>query len=401
MAKMNESFLELKTNYLFAEIANRVRAFEEANPNPELPLIRMGIGDVKLPIPQMILDAGKKSLDELGVAEAFRGYEDSGRGYLFAREAVASYYASFGVEINADDVFISDGAKSDTGNIGDLFSPDSVVIITDPVYPVYDNASIMRGHRVVRSNFVTDELPEKADIIYLCSPNNPTGDAYTFEQLKKWVCYAKKVGAVIIYDSAYEAFIQEPDKCPSSIFEIEGAKECAIEIASLSKNAGFTGIRAGYTIVHKELMLEDAKGEKVSLAELWKKRQASKFNGVNYSAQRMIESALSFEGQQALHENIKYYQENARIIMDALTELGIKFTGGVNSPYVWFKCPNTGDSWEFFDFLLNKVHVVGTPGIGFGANGAGMFRLTAFSTRENTTEAMRRFREKIPTVRNS
>ena len=378
MAKINENFLNLKQNYLFAEISKRVGEFVTANPNA--PLIRMGIGDVTLPLVPAVVEAGKKAFDEMGVKETFRGYEDSGRGYDFLRNAVAGYYKSFGATISADEIFISDGAKSDSGNIGDIFAQDCPVIVVDPAYPVYVDSSIMGGKQVSFADFVGFTAP-KNSLIYLCSPNNPTGDAYTYDQLKQIVDSAIASNAVIIYDAAYEAFITEDDK-PRSIFMVEGARQCAIEVCSLSKTAGFTGTRCGYTVIPQELEYHN----------LWRRRQATKFNGVSYPVQRAAEAVFSPEGQKQIQANLSYYKTNAQIITNTLTELGIEFTGGINSPYVWFKCPNNMDSWDFFDLFLNKANVVGTPGVGFGKNGDGWFRLTAFNTLENTQEAMKRLK---------
>jgi LL-diaminopimelate aminotransferase len=395
MARMNENFLNLKQNYLFIEIGKRVREFIAAN--PDAPLIRMGIGDVTLPLVPAVVEAGKKAFDEMGIAATFRGYEDSGRGYEFLREAVAGYYKNLGVTVTPDEIFISDGAKSDSGNIGDIFAADCTVVVTDPAYPVYADASIMGGRPVRFTDFLgsdlfAEPLPQSASLIYLCSPNNPTGEAYTHEQLKKWVDFALANKAVIIYDAAYEAFVSESDKA-RSIFEVEGARHCAVEIASLSKTAGFTGTRCGYTIVPKELMLTDSKDNETPLLQLWARRQGSKFNGVSYPVQRAAEAVFTERGQIQIRENIAVYRKNAEIMMNTLTELKIPFTGGINSPYVWFDCPHSADSWEFFDLMLSKANTVGTPGVGFGKNGAGKFRLTAFNTYENTKEAMRRLRE--------
>ncbi|MCL2071247.1 MAG: LL-diaminopimelate aminotransferase [Oscillospiraceae bacterium] len=420
MAKMNKSFLNLEENYLFSKISKRVSDFTEKN--PDTPIIRMGIGDVTLPLPAAAVAAGKKAFDEMGVKATFRGYEDSGRGYDFLRIAVANYYKSFGADVPADEIFISDGAKSDSGNIGDIFSDDSIVTITDPAYPVYVDSSIMGGKKVQYANsnekngfaaMPCDIDPggqqgegkggQKPDIIYLCSPNNPTGSAYTFEQLKTWIDYATENRAIIIYDAAYEAFITQPDK-PRSIYQVEGARKCAIEICSLSKTAGFTGTRCGYTVVPKELRLESPEGKEISLFNTWVRRQGSKFNGVSYPVQRAAEAVFSKDGQRQIAENIARYRENATIIANTLTELGIDFTGGINSPYIWFKCPGGINSWDFFDIMLNQANVVGTPGEGFcknklSNNGIDRFRLTAFSTKENTEEAMRRFKKLIETKR--
>ena len=393
-AKINQNFSNLKKNYLFIEIAKRIREFSAANPDKAANLIRMGIGDVTLPLAPAVVEAGKAAFAEMGEKSTFRGYEDSGRGYDFLREAVAEYYKSMSAGVAPDMVFISDGAKSDSGNIGDIFSDDCTVAVTDPAYPVYVDSSIMGGKKVIyadsceRNNFAAmpQDLTEAPDLIYLCSPNNPTGTAYTHAQLKAWVDYAVAYNAVIIYDAAYEAFVTESDKA-RSIFQIDGAEKCAIEIASLSKTAGFTGTRCGYTVISPELNLDG-----VSILELWARRQGTKFNGVSYPVQRAAAAVFSEEGQKQVRANIAVYQSNAKIITDTLTELGIEFTGGVNSPYVWFKCPNNLDSWAFFDLMLSKAGVVGTPGAGFGANGDGYFRLTGFNTAENTTEAMVRLR---------
>lgn len=392
MPSINENFLKLEKNYLFINIAKKVKAFTEAH--PEADIIRMGIGDVTQPIAKCVVEAMKKGADEMGVKETFKGYEDSGAGYDFLKEAVAGYYKSFGVDIPADDIRINDGAKSDCGNIVDIFGDDNVVLITDPAYPVYVDTNLMNGRKVIyadsneENNFAA--MPDenvKCDIIYLCSPNNPTGSVYTKEQLKVWIDYAKKNNAIIIYDSAYEAFITEKD-VPRSIFAVEGAKECAIEMCSLSKTAGFTGTRCGYTVIPKELERDGH-----NIYATWYRRQATKFNGVSWPVQCAAAAVFSEEGQKQIKENISYYQENARIIASALDELGIYYTGGKNSPYIWLKCPNNMGSWEFFDLLLNEANVVGTPGEGFGENGAGYFRLTSFGDRENTIEAVERIKK--------
>ncbi len=394
---MNESFSELKKSYLFIEIGKRVREYIGAHPDNKI--IRMGIGDVTMPLAPVVVEAMKKACDEMGVKETFRGYEDSGMGYDFLREAVAKYYGGFGVEISADEVLISDGAKSDCGNIGDIFSSDNVVLVTDPAYPVYVDSNVMGGRKVIYADSNEENgfaaMPDdsvKADIIYLCSPNNPTGSVYTKEQLAAWVAYAKKNDAVIIFDSAYEAFISD-ETLPRSIFAVEGARECAIEICSLSKTAGFTGTRCGYTVVPKELTLAKANGERISFMQLWCRRQGSKFNGVSYPVQRGAEAVFSPEGIKQTRETISYYMNNAKEMCKTFDELGIKYTGGKNSPYIWFRCPDGMDSWSFFDKLLCEAEVVGTPGQGFGKNGDGWFRLTAFNTYENTVEAMSRFKK--------
>lgn len=397
MPQINENFLKLEKNYLFINIAKKLNAFKEAH--PEADIIKMGIGDVTLPIAKVVVEAMKKGADEMGVKETFKGYEDSGAGYDFLREAVSGYYKSFGVDVPAEDIRINDGAKSDCGNIVDIFGNDNVVLVTDPAYPVYVDTNIMSGRKVIYANSNEENgfaaMPDenvKCDLIYLCSPNNPTGSVYTKEQLKVWIDYAKKNDAVIIYDSAYEAFITE-DNIPRSIFAVEGAKECAIEMCSLSKTAGFTGMRCGYTVVPHELMAKASNGETVSLAQLWGRREGSKFNGVSYPVQCAAAAVFTEEGQKQIKENIRYYQENAKVISKTFDELGIKYTGGKNSPYIWFKCPNNMGSWEFFDYLLENANVVGTPGEGFGKNGEGWFRLTAFGDKDRTVEAMERFKK--------
>ena len=398
MAKLNENFFKLKKNYLFIEIAKRIKAYSEENPEEAKKLIRMGIGDVTRPLAPVVVEAMKKASDEMAVRETFRGYEDSGAGYDFLREAVSKHYKSFGAEVDASEIRISDGAKSDCGNIIDIFGAGNTVLVTDPAYPVYVDSNIMNGNDVIFADSTEENgfaaMPDKsvkADLIYLCSPNNPTGSVYTSEQLKEWVDYALSNNAVIIYDAAYEAFITE-DNVPRSIYCIDGAKKCAIEICSLSKTAGFTGTRCGYTVVPNDLIQKDSAGNDVKLAEIWARRQGSKFNGVSYPVQRGAEAVFSDEGQKQCRENIAYYQENARVIAATCDELGIKYTGGVNSPYIWLKCPNGMGSWDFFDMLLTKIQVVGTPGAGFGKNGDGWFRLTAFGTHEATKEAMERLK---------
>lgn len=398
MVKLNENFSKLKKNYLFIEIAKRIKAYSESHPEEAKRLIRMGIGDVTRPLAPVVVEAMRKACAEMGVKETFRGYEDSGAGYDFLRNAVSDYYKSFGAEVVPAEIRISDGAKSDCGNIIDIFGSGNVVLVTDPAYPVYVDSNIMNGNEVIFADSTEENgfaaMPDKsvkADLIYLCSPNNPTGSVYNKAQLKEWVDYALANSAVIIYDAAYEAFITEND-VPRSIFCIEGAKKCAIEICSLSKTAGFTGTRCGYTVIPNELILKDSGGNDVKLADIWARRQGSKFNGVSYPVQRGAEAVFTPEGQKQCRENIAYYQENARVIASACDELGIKYTGGVNSPYIWLKCPNGMDSWAFFDKLLNEIQVVGTPGAGFGKNGGDWFRLTAFGTHEATKEAMERLK---------
>ena len=384
--KINENYNNVKESYLFADIAKRVSAFSKENGSEGI--IRMGIGDVTLPLAEAVVNAMKNAVEEMGKKETFHGYGPE-QGYDFLREKIAAYYAKRDVSLDIDEIFISDGAKSDLGNITDLFDKDNTVLIPDPVYPVYVDTNIMNGRKIEFMNANAENgfcpMPPSihADIIYLCSPNNPTGAVYNELQLKEWIDYAIANEAVILFDAAYERFISE-DGIPHSIYEIEGAKECAIEFCSLSKTAGFTGTRCGYTIVPKAL------GE---LNRMWNRRQTTKFNGVPYIIQKGAEAVFTDEGIRQIDENINYYRENAKIIADTMRELNIKFAGGVNSPYIWLECPNGMDSWSFFDYLLNNIKVVGTPGEGFGVNGEGYFRLTAFGGRENTIEAMERFKK--------
>lgn len=402
MPTLNENFLKLEKNYLFINIAKKVNAFLAEN--PDAPLIRMGIGDVTLPIAPLAVEAMKKGADEMGVKETFKGYEDSGAGYDFLKNAVSGYYKSFGVDILPEEIRINDGAKSDCGNIVDIFGDDNIVLVTDPAYPVYVDSNRMNGRKIIfadsneKNGFCA--MPDydiHADLIYLCSPNNPTGSVYTKEQLAVWIDYAKKNNAVIIFDSAYEAFITDPE-LPRSIFAVEGARECAIEMCSLSKTAGFTGMRCGYTVIPNELKVKASDGTEVSISQLWGRRQGSKFNGVSYPVQCAAAAVFTEEGQKQIHQNIAYYQENAKIISSTMDKLGVKYTGGINSPYIWFKCPNNMNSWDFFDLMLNKIAVVGTPGAGFGKNGDGWFRLTAFGDRDNTIEAMKRFEKLVSEI---
>ena len=396
MPKINENFLKLEKNYLFINIAKKINAYIAENPDKKDNIIRMGIGDVTLPIAPCVVEAVKKGAEEMGVKETFKGYEDSGAGYDFLKEAVAGYYKSFGADVKPSEIRISDGAKSDCGNIVDIFSDDNVVLITDPAYPVYVDSNLMNGRKVIYADCSAENgfCPEPdysvdTDLIYLCSPNNPTGAAFNKEQLKAWIDYAIAKKAIIIYDAAYEAFITE-DNIPRSIFEIDGARNCAIEICSLSKTAGFTGMRCGYTVIPDELEVVASDGTVVNISQIWGRRQGSKFNGVSYPVQCGAAAVFTEEGQKQIKENIKYYQENARIIGETLDKLGIWYTGGVNSPYIWLKCPDGMGSWEFFDYLLKEANVVGTPGEGFGKNGAGFFRLTSFGDREKTKIAMQR-----------
>lgn len=381
---INENYLNLEQSYLFSTIAKKVNEF--ANNNPDKKIIRLGIGDVTLPLCKAVTDAMHSAVDEMGVQDTFRGYGPE-QGYDFLRTAVKDYYAKRNVKLELEEIFISDGAKSDLGNILDIFGKDNTVLVPDPVYPVYVDTNIMAGRKVVFINANGDNeflpLPDKnvkADIIYLCSPNNPTGAVYNKEQLKIWVDYALSNNAIILFDAAYECFISDED-LPRSIYEIEGAKNCAIEFCSLSKTAGFTGTRCGYTVVPQTLG---------KLNKFWLRRQTTKFNGVPYIIQRGAEAVFTEQGQKEIKENIRYYKENAKVISETLTRLGIWHVGGKHSPYIWLKCPNNMTSWEFFDYLLENAQVVGTPGAGFGNNGEGYFRLTSFGSKENTLEAMKR-----------
>lgn len=387
--KINKNYKNLTESYLFSTIAKKVQEFSAKNKNIEI--IKLGIGDVTLPLCPAVIEALHNAVEEMSQKETFKGYGPE-QGYDFLKNSIQNYYKKNNVSIDADEIFISDGAKSDLGNILDLFDKDNTVLIPDPVYPVYVDTNTMAGRNIVfidaneENNFLP--LPDeniKCDIIYICSPNNPTGATYSNEQLKLWVNYALKNNAVILYDSAYESFISE-DNLPKSIYEIENAKKCAIEFCSFSKTAGFTGTRCGYTVVPKELKFED-----MSLNKMWLRRQTTKFNGVPYIVQKGASAVFSDIGQKQIQENLNYYKKNAKIITDTLDKLNIKYTGGKNSPYIWLKCPNNMNSWDFFDLLLTKIGVVGTPGAGFGKNGDGWFRLTSFNTFEKTTEAMERF----------
>ncbi len=386
---INKNYLNLEDSYLFSTIAKKVAEF--SNNNPDKKIIRLGIGDVTLPLAPVVVEAIKKSADEMGVQATFKGYGPE-QGYAFLREAIQKYYETKHVKLEADEIFISDGAKSDLGNILDIFSLDNTVLVPDPVYPVYVDTNVMAGRKIIFADANKDNgflpLPDenvKCDIIYICSPNNPTGAVYTKEGLTKWVNYALKNDAIILFDAAYECFIKS-NELPSSIYEIEGSKKCAIEFCSFSKTAGFTGTRCGYTVVPKELVKQGTQ-----LNKFWLRRQTTKFNGVPYIVQRAAEAIFTAEGQKQIKENISYYSENAKIISDTMDKLGIWYTGGKHSPYIWLKCPNNMTSWEFFDYLLKNIAVVGTPGSGFGRNGEGYFRLTSFGNRENTIEAMDRF----------
>lgn len=391
---INTNYANLKNNYLFSTVAEKVRVYSEAHPQADI--IKLGIGDVTKPLAKTVIQALHDAVDENAKAETFMGYGPE-QGYAFLREALADYYGKLGADIDADEVFVSDGAKSDIANIPDIFSKDCHVVIPDPVYPVYLDTNVMDGRKVsfLNANEGNNFLPmpedlgtdEKVDILYLCSPNNPTGACYNKDQLQTWVDFANAQGAVIFFDSAYEVFASGTD-LPRTIFAIPGARTCAIEIASLSKTAGFTGTRCSYTVVPKELVRDGQ-----SLKDMWFRRQSTKFNGTPYIVQKAAAAVFTEEGYAEIMENIQGYKENAKIIADTLDELGIYYTGGHYSPYVWLKCPNNMSSWEFFDFLLEKAQVVGTPGEGFGKNGEGFFRLTAFNTPERTREAMERLKE--------
>lgn len=391
---INTNYANLKNNYLFSTVAEKVRVYSETHPQADI--IKLGIGDVTKPLAKTVIQALHDAVDENAKAETFMGYGPE-QGYAFLREALADYYGKLGADIDADEVFVSDGAKSDIANILDIFSKDCHVVIPDPVYPVYLDTNVMDGRKVsfLNANEGNNFLPmpedlgtdEKVDILYLCSPNNPTGACYNKDQLQTWVDFANAQGAVIFFDSAYEVFASGTD-LPRTIFAIPGARTCAIEIASLSKTAGFTGTRCSYTVVPKELVRDGQ-----SLKDMWFRRQSTKFNGTPYIVQKAAAAVFTEEGYAEIMENIQGYKENAKIIADTLDELGIYYTGGHYSPYVWLKCPNNMSSWEFFDFLLEKAQVVGTPGEGFGKNGEGFFRLTAFNTPERTREAMERLKE--------
>jgi len=388
---INSNFLNLQDSYLFRRIAQQVNSFKAENPGADI--IRLGIGDVTRPLAPIVVQAMSDAARELGSSATFRGYDDGGVGYDFLREAIVKYYSGKNVTLSTDEIIVSDGAKSDLGNILDIFASGSTALVPDPVYPAYVDVNIMNGSRVeyVGGNADNGFLPLPSDIkrgtnpdvIYICSPNNPTGAVYDKAGLAEWVAYANESGAVILFDCAYEAFVSD-NSLPTSIFEIDGARTCAIEIGTFSKLAGFTGVRCGWTVVPQELERGDS-----SLLKLWRRRQTTKFNGVSYITQRGAEAALSPAGLTQCRENINYYRENAKIIGSALTGLGIRFFGGIHSPYVWFEVPG-GDSWAYFDYLLKEKYIVGTPGAGFGANGEGFMRLTAFGTRENTLKAAER-----------
>lgn len=396
MSLINENFLKLQESYLFSTIAKKVAKYTEENPDKRI--IKLGVGDVTKPIVPACLDAMHKAVEEIGTVEGFKGYGPE-QGYEFLRKAIVENdYQARGIALEIDEVFVSDGAKCDCGNIVDIFAKNNKVAITDPVYPVYLDTNIMAGREVIylpvtaENNFIPELPKEKVDIIYLCFPNNPTGTVLDKENLKKWVDYARENHAIILYDAAYEAFITE-ETIPHSIYEIEGAKEVAIEFKSYSKTAGFTGVRCAYTVVPKALKGYTKTGDEVSLNKLWNRRMCTKFNGVSYIVQRAAEATYFKEGKEQIKANIEAYLENANIIKKGLEEAGFTLYGGVNSPYIWLKVPEGMTSWEFFDKLLEEANIVGTPGSGFGKYGEGYFRLTAFGTKENTIEAMRRIKK--------
>ena len=386
---INKNYKNLNESYLFSTIAKKVSEFAKLNPDKEI--IRLGIGDVTLPLCPAVIDALHSAVDEMGKKETFKGYGPE-QGYDFLKNSIQNYYKMNNVALDLNEIFISDGAKSDLGNILDLFDKDNTVLVPDPVYPVYVDTNTMAGRKIVfaDANEGNDFLPLpdeslKCDIIYICSPNNPTGAVYNRQQLALWVDYALNNGAIILFDAAYESFIGSDD-LPKSIYEIENAKKCAIEFCSFSKTAGFTGTRCGYTVVPEELIFDG-----MSLNKMWLRRQTTKFNGVPYIVQKAAAAVFTKEGQKQIRENLNYYKQNAKVISDTLDKLNIKYTGGKNSPYIWLKCPNNLNSWDFFDLLLTKIGVVGTPGAGFGKNGENYFRLTSFNTLEKTQKAMDRF----------
>jgi LL-diaminopimelate aminotransferase len=409
MVTINENYLKLKAGYLFPEIARRVSTFAEAN--PEADLIKLGIGDVTEPLPEACRTAMIKAVEDMGDRDSFHGYGPE-QGYAWLREKIVKHdFQSRGCDITADEIFISDGSKCDCGNILDIFGHDNTIAVTDPVYPVYVDTNVMAGHTgpasedgkyeglvylpISADNNFTAAIPEqKVDLIYLCFPNNPTGATATKAHLQDWVTYAKENGSLILFDAAYEAFITD-SKIPHSIYEVPGARDCAIEFRSFSKNAGFTGTRCAFTVVPKTLKVKASDGSAVDLHRLWNRRQSTKFNGVSYIVQRGAEAVYSDAGQAQISDLIRFYLENARIIREQLSAAGITTYGGVNAPYVWVKTPHGLSSWDFFDKLLHACHVVGTPGSGFGAAGEGYFRISAFNSRANVENAMARITEKF------
>jgi LL-diaminopimelate aminotransferase len=404
MAKINENYLKLKAGYLFPEISKRVRVFSENNPGKKI--IRLGIGDVTLPLPPSIVKAMKDASDEMGTSTGFKGYGPE-QGYSFLIEEIIKHdFNPLGINLSVDEIFVSDGSKCDTGNIQEIFSLDSKIAVTDPVYPVYVDTNVMAGRTgevgsdgrysglvylpcSKENGFQPDFPKEKVDLIYLCYPNNPTGTTITKSRLKEWVDFAKKNNSIILYDAAYEAFISD-SSVPRSIFEIEGAKEVAMEFRSFSKTAGFTGTRCAFIVIPKELTGYSSSGEKVSINQLWNRRHTTKFNGVSYPIQKAAAACYSDSGKKEVKDNISYYMENARIIREGISKNGYEVYGGVNAPYIWLKTPSSTSSWDFFDQLLNKIQVVGTPGSGFGPSGEGYFRLSAFGKREDVVEAVER-----------
>ena len=385
--RLNDNYKNLNESYLFSTIAKKVNEFVKTNPDKEV--IKLGIGDVTLPLCSEVIKEMHRAVDEMANKETFKGYGPE-QGYDFLKQAIKEYYEKKNVNLELNEIFVSDGAKSDLGNILDLFDKENVVLIPDPVYPVYVDTNIMDGRKIIYANANEENnflpMPDSnihADIIYLCSPNNPTGAVYDRKQLEKWVQYANDNDAIILFDAAYECFISD-SSLPRSIYEIEGAKKCAIEFCSFSKTAGFTGVRCGYTIVPFDLK-DDNK-----INKMWLRRQTTKFNGVSYIVQKAASAVFTSDGQKQIRENLNYYKENAKTICDTLDKLGIKYTGGKHSPYIWLKCPNEMNSWEFFDLMLYKLALVGTPGEGFGENGKNWFRLTSFNTIEKTREAMGR-----------
>jgi LL-diaminopimelate aminotransferase len=412
MAQINDNYLKLQAGYLFPEIGRRVNAFCEANSDANV--IKMGIGDVTQPLCPAIIDAMHAAVDEMAVKATFRGYGPE-QGYQFLRDAIAKHdFQDRGVDVSADEIFVSDGSKCDSGNLLDIFGQDNTIAVLDPVYPVYVDTNVMAGHTgaaddsgryaklvympvTAESNFEPAIPDEKVDLIYLCYPNNPTGTVATRQTLEKWVAYAKENGSIIFYDAAYEAFISDPD-VPRSIFEIEGARDVAIELRSFSKTAGFTGIRCGFTVIPKTLMGKTSTGETQSVHSLWNRRHSTKFNGVSYPVQRGAEAVYSEAGKSQIKDLIAFYMNNAKLLREGLADVGFEVYGGEHAPYVWLKTPNGVSSWDFFDELLSKSHIVGTPGSGFGAAGEGYFRLSAFNSLENTQEALQRIKEAYSTA---
>ena len=411
MAKLNNHYLKLKAGYLFPEIARRVNLFTDNNPDGAKQIIRCGIGDVTEPLPLASREAMKSAIDELGNRETFKGYGPE-QGYDFLRSAIArGDYQDNGIKVEDDEIFVSDGSKCDTGNILDIFGNNNKIAITDPVYPVYVDTNVMAGNTGEASesgayegiyympcnaeNGFVPEIPrERVDLIYLCYPNNPTGATATKDQLKEWVDYAKANGSIILYDAAYQAFIKD-ENVPRSIYEIDGARDCAIEFRSFSKNGGFTGVRCAFTVVPKELMAEDDKGEKRSLHPLWSRRQSTKFNSVSYPVQKAAEALYTEEGKNQVSSLISHYMDNAALLSSACTEIGLSVYGGENAPYVWVACPESVDSWEMFDKMLNEANVVITPGAGFGEAGEGFFRISAFNSKENVVTVCERLKKTL------